>query len=651
MSQGQSGWGGWFEKATSHAKEMAGQAQAAAAELSKQAAELQRTYNAEVMTSMLYAEGNKKPDMDLEVERRPRTDISVDDIDFTYVTENLIGMGFPFSPEKRKSKRGNDIRDVSDYLNSKHNGHYMIWNISEDVYNYSYFSDQVLEYKFPGHPAPPLGLMFKICTSVESWLDADDRNIAVVHCLTGKGRTAVVLACVLTWMGEFSSPMEALSYVSVRKGSHVDSLTIPSQRRYIQYFSNVLDGVRPRAEPLLLRRVIMNGIPRYGDHQTEQNQDADTSGCSPYLQLFKNGRIIANAVLADVPTDTPLATSRNESTWVRCSTGSVSFQVDCIVQGDLLLRCRHFDKESGARISMFRTAFHTGYVPSGVLRLTKAQLDGPNSDARYGDDFFIDLIFAPVEKPSGGGDNAAATGSNLSDSGVVMDSALTDKFEVMLHRDTRFWESVVARKARAKRRRPRKFVSESVEKFSIFDEAGPNSGGSRGGSGRGGGNDDFEDEVSFSVKPTGGAGLGGISDDELIRQLAEAEADEDSSCSAGVGTGGEKIVGTLGEVLLSEGESDRSMSDSEKRTWRVSAPTVAPVAAVAGVAAAPSSASRELDALEELERELGLDLGSVTSQKKSDGGSAAVPATSGGADDLDDLEAFLESLNTGASGS
>lgn len=32
---------------------------------------------------------------------------------------------------------------------------------------------------------------------------------------------------------------------------------------------------------------------------------------------------------------------------------------------------------------MFRAAFHTGYVPSGVLRLTKQQLDGACADDRF----------------------------------------------------------------------------------------------------------------------------------------------------------------------------------------------------------------------------------------------------------------------------
>jgi hypothetical protein len=40
-----------------------------------------------------------------------------------------------------------------------------------------------------------------MCTSIENWLQADPQNVAIVHCLTGKGRTATVLASVLCWLG------------------------------------------------------------------------------------------------------------------------------------------------------------------------------------------------------------------------------------------------------------------------------------------------------------------------------------------------------------------------------------------------------------------------------------------------------------------
>ncbi|CAN0327670.1 unnamed protein product, partial [Ectocarpus sp. 13 AM-2016] len=54
----------------------------------------------------------------------------------------------------------------------------------------------------------------------------------------------------------------------------------------------------------------------------------------------------------------------------------------CVLQGDLLVRCRHVSP-TGRRVSMFRAAFHTGYVPCGVLRLTKQQLDGACADDRF----------------------------------------------------------------------------------------------------------------------------------------------------------------------------------------------------------------------------------------------------------------------------
>ena len=102
-------------------------------------------------------------------------------LNFTYLADNLIAMGFPGSSDSSTNgvMRYNPIDSVSYLLNEKHLGHYMIWNLSEEPYDYSKFQDQVLEFKFPGHPAPPLGVIFRICTSMESWLGADAKNVAV----------------------------------------------------------------------------------------------------------------------------------------------------------------------------------------------------------------------------------------------------------------------------------------------------------------------------------------------------------------------------------------------------------------------------------------------------------------------------------------
>jgi hypothetical protein len=106
--------------------------------------------------------------------------------------------------------------------------------------------------------------LLKLLLSMENWMKADERNVAVVHCLTGRGRTSTVLAGFLSWMGEagFGDVNEALQYISVCKQINPEDLTIPSQRRYVQYMGNMMDGVRPSQPPLMLKRIIMSEAPK-----------------------------------------------------------------------------------------------------------------------------------------------------------------------------------------------------------------------------------------------------------------------------------------------------------------------------------------------------------------------------------------------------
>ena len=82
------------------------------------------------------------------------------------------------------------LDNCSSFLNSFHGGNYLIFNLSEQSYDYSKFNNgSVVEYKFPGLPAPPLATLFNICIEVENWLEASDEHVAVIHCVTGKGNT------------------------------------------------------------------------------------------------------------------------------------------------------------------------------------------------------------------------------------------------------------------------------------------------------------------------------------------------------------------------------------------------------------------------------------------------------------------------------
>lgn len=128
--------------------------------------------------------------------------------------------------------------------------------------------------------------------------------------------------------------------------------------------------------------------------------------------------------------------------------GTVPFNIEQVIQGDILIRCRHltFNKQ---RISMFRAAFHTGYVPPNVLRLTKSQLDGACSDRRYPDDFFLDLIFekADTETVTKHLEEQAMDGEQVDSPKKVKGPVVTaSNYDAMLQGDSRFWDIIANRR-------------------------------------------------------------------------------------------------------------------------------------------------------------------------------------------------------------
>eukprot|EP00428_Durinskia_dybowskii_P079327 CAMPEP_0170449960 /NCGR_PEP_ID=MMETSP0117_2-20130122/51522_1 /TAXON_ID=400756 /ORGANISM="Durinskia baltica, Strain CSIRO CS-38" /LENGTH=702 /DNA_ID=CAMNT_0010711235 /DNA_START=35 /DNA_END=2140 /DNA_ORIENTATION=+ len=679
---------GWLSTAQKNMKdfvEVAGKVtQEKAAALVKHAEDMRQNYDMELATSILMSTVGGPVDSRAQAAglSKKLTKQAVRELDMTYVTENIMTMSFPCDFESGKgTQSGNDIDVVSAFLKKRHEGRFMIWNISEESYDYSKFADQVLEYKFPGHPSPPLGLLFKICTSVESWLDADERNIAIIHCLTGKGRTAALVACVMAWIGEFPSPMEALQYIADRRKISVDYLTIPSQRRYIQYFSNMLDGVKPRSEPLLLRRVILNCIPVFG---SDTDAEGGNQGCCPYIQLFKNGKLIATAAAqgeshSESAGDKGGAGQQQKTQlrWIKTTEGSASFSIDCPVQGDILLRCRHV-AASGVRVSMFRTGFHTGYVPSGVLRLTKAQLDGASSDPRYDDDFFVDLIFSPIQPASNissedinksatvPGESSSCTSTSggptltmptpdpesaaahITDNGLTVEASSADKFELTLHKDAKFWDSVSNRKQRAKKRKARKFLSSQQERFSIGDDF------------KGDEDDAGVTEVNFyssftspdsalGGKEGGKSNVSGLSDLDLIMQLAELE----SGASSGGGGGGAPVASssasseqssttthtpnpTAAELLSCSNNNNNNNNNNSN----ISSGSISGGNGNGG----GKNVNTELQVLEELERELGLDSLTLAPATSSIVKSASAPKQLSDDENLDELEKYLQSL-------
>lgn len=337
-----------------------------------------------------------------------------------------------------------DLHKVSRYLNSHYGSNYLIVNVSDTPYDYTAFEGKVEEFFFPGYPAPPIKVIVQMCVTVDQWLAAKRREreappllsevdaaptsppVVLFHCKTGKGRTAVALACYLGWINASPSPMQALDEVCRALAMPIEMVTIPSQRRYIEYFTNILDGAKPAARTLILSRVIVHSVPQFGAASPGTEQRSGLPGCHPELRIVKNGKVLFKGEhsLSEDGKQGACGTSTEATIIVRCSAvvfdllmslcdtqggkagdvrageGVIKFDVNMEMQSDIVLSFYHIERRGVApggkwkRVFMFRAQFYTGFVKENMLRFTRSNLDGTSENSgKFAPDFFVEAFF------------------------------------------------------------------------------------------------------------------------------------------------------------------------------------------------------------------------------------------------------------------
>ncbi|XP_078432977.1 phosphatidylinositol 3,4,5-trisphosphate 3-phosphatase and protein-tyrosine-phosphatase PTEN2A-like [Wolffia australiana] len=193
------------------------------------------------------------------------------DLDMTYITENIIAMGFPAGDMSSgffgyvEGFYRNHMEEVIRFFESHHKGKYKVYNLcSERLYDASLLQGKVASFPFDDHNCPQLQLVVSFCQSAYSWLKEDIENVVVVHCKAGMARTGLMISSLLLYLKFFPTAEESMDYYNQKRCLDAKGLVLPSQIRYVKYFERLLtyfNGEVPSSRRCMLRGFRLHRCP------------------------------------------------------------------------------------------------------------------------------------------------------------------------------------------------------------------------------------------------------------------------------------------------------------------------------------------------------------------------------------------------------
>ncbi|XP_004296315.1 PREDICTED: formin-like protein 20-like [Fragaria vesca subsp. vesca] len=262
----------------------------------------------------------------------------------------------------------------------------------------SQYDMTVMDYprQYENCPLLPLEMIHHFLRSSEGWLSlAGQQNVLLMHCERGGWPVlAFMLAALLLYRKTYTGEQKTLDLVYKQAPKELLHLLAsinpqPSQLRYLQYISRRNPGADwlPSDTPLFLDCLILRNLPLFDDRK----------GCRPFIRVYGQD--------PSTPADrsskllfSNLKTKNNTRHYSQAECVLVKMDICCCVQGDVVVECIHLYEDQVHEEMMFRVMFHTAFVRSNILMLSREDIDILwDAKEQFSKDFRSEVLFSDAD--------------------------------------------------------------------------------------------------------------------------------------------------------------------------------------------------------------------------------------------------------------